>query len=149
LTATLVWRGLDAPRMEVAHVESFERARGTQIGSSYELRWELEGDVLHVETIAVAARQIRLGDADFFDLGYSPFFNSLPVVRDGLLEEGAPRDYRMRFVDVPALTDDISAQRYEPLGNRIVRYRSGTFEADIEFGADGFVTLYHAFLERL
>jgi uncharacterized protein len=149
LTATLVWRGLDAPRMEVAHVESFERARGTQIGSSYELRWELEADVLHVETVGVTARRIALGDADFFDLGYSPFFNSLPVVRDGLLEVGAPRDYRMRFVDVPALAADISAQRYEPLGNRVVRYRSGTFEADIEFGADGFVTLYHGFLERL
>jgi uncharacterized protein len=149
LTATLVWRGLDAPRMEVAHVESFERARGTQIGSSYELRWELEADVLHVETVGVTARQVALGGADFFDLGYSPFFNSLPVIRDGLLDVGPARDYRMRFVDVPALTDDISAQRYEPLGNRVVRYRSGTFEADIEFGADGFVTLYHAFLERL
>ena len=42
---TLVWRGLDAPRMEIAHVEldaGSLRARGTQIGAVYELRYEVE-----------------------------------------------------------------------------------------------------------
>jgi hypothetical protein len=34
-------------------------------------------------------------------------------------------------------------------GNGVVRYSSGSFTADIEFDADGFVTLYHGFLERL
>ena len=29
---TLLWRGLDAPRMELVRVESLDRARGTQIG---------------------------------------------------------------------------------------------------------------------
>jgi hypothetical protein len=47
----------------------------------------------------------ELGDADFFDLHHSVFFNSLPVARDGLLEEGAAaREYTMCFVRVPELT---------------------------------------------
>ncbi len=65
---TLVWRGLDAPRMEVAHVASFE---------------------------------------------------------------------------------SVVAQRYEPRGHRTVGYSSGSFKADIEFDEDGFVALYHDFLERV
>jgi hypothetical protein len=45
------------------------------------------------------------GEADFFDLQHSAFFNSLPVARDGLLNEGAAaREYTMRFVRVPELT---------------------------------------------
>ena len=42
---TLLWRGLDAPRMEIVRVESLDRAYGTQIGIAYELRWAL--DPLH------------------------------------------------------------------------------------------------------
>jgi hypothetical protein len=33
---TLVWRGLDEPRMEIVYAESFDRAHGTQIGVSYD-----------------------------------------------------------------------------------------------------------------
>jgi hypothetical protein len=146
---THVWRGLDAPRMEVAHVESWERARGTQIGVSYELRWELEGQRLQVEIVGGPSRELVLGDADFFDLHDSPFFNSLPVMRDGLLHGGPARDYVMRFVQRPDLADEPSDQRYTPLGDRTVRYESGGYQADIEFDGDGFVTLYHDYLERL
>jgi hypothetical protein len=46
---TLVWRRLDEPGMEVAHVESFDRANGVQIGRTYELRWALEGPRLDLE----------------------------------------------------------------------------------------------------
>jgi uncharacterized protein len=35
-----------------------------------------------------------------------------------------------------------SEQRYEPLGNRVVRYRSGDFTSDLEFDEDGFVVRY-------
>jgi hypothetical protein len=31
----------------------------------------------------------------------------------------------------------------------VVRYSSGSFAADIEFDADGFVTVYEGFLERV
>ena len=135
--------------MEVVSVESLDRARGTQLGLVYELRWELDGARLRVEVAGAGRREVELGDADFFDLGYSPFFNSLPVLREGLLEAGPPRDYRMRFVDVPGLGDRVVEQRYAPRGDRVVHYSSGSFAADIEFDEDGFVTLYHDFLERV
>lgn len=143
---TLVWRGLDAPRMEIVRFESPDRAEGTQIGVTYELRWRLDGPRLELETVGEQRATVELGGCDFFDLGYSPYFNSLPVWRDGF---DAPREYTMHFVDVPSLEATESRQRYEPVGDRVIRYSSGSFQADIEFDADGFVTLYHDFLERI
>ena len=146
---SLVWRRLDEPGMEIAHVASLERASGTQIGRSYELRWDLDGTRLDLEIVGGRRAAVDLQDADFFDVFASPFFNSLPVARDGLLEAGPPRDYVMQFVRVPELEVVRSEQRYEPRGGRVVGYSSGSFAADIEFDADGFVTLYHGFLERV
>ena len=135
--------------MEVAHVESLDRASGTQIGSDYELHWDLFGDSLLLDVIGARRAGARLEDADFFDVFASPFFNTLPVLRDGLLDGGAPRGYVMQFVKVPSLEVVSLEQRYEPLGDGVVRYSSGDFTADIEFDADGFVSLYHGFLERV
>ena len=135
--------------MEIGHVESLERASGTQIGVSYELRWSLEDPRLELEIVGGPRTTVELDDADFFDVLASPFFNSLPVGRDGLLAEGEAREYTMRFVHVPSLEVSPSRQRYEPLGERVVRYSSGSFTADIEFDEDGFVTLYEGFLERV
>lgn len=146
---SLVWRRLDEPGMEIAHVESLDRAFGTQIGAAYELRWSLEGARLALEIVGGEETTVELGDADFFDVFASPFFNSLPVVRDGLLDGGPARTYSMQFVGVPELTVVRSEQRYEPHGNRVVGYSSGSFSADIEFDEEGFVTLYHGFLERV
>jgi uncharacterized protein len=146
---TLVWRRLDEPGMEVAHVESFSRAEGTQIGRGYELRWRLHGERLDLEVIGQARQVVELADADFFDVFASPFFNSLPVMRDGLLDAGQARDYVMQFVQVPGLEVVRSEQRYEPREGRVVRYSSGSFAADIEFDAEGFVIRYEGFLERL
>ncbi len=148
-TRTLLWRGLDAPRMEIVYVESLDRAHGTQIGVSYELRWRLDGQVLDLEVAGGPAARVELGDADFFDLHHSAFFNSLPVARDRLLEGAPAREYTMRFVRVPELTAERARQRYEPLGNRTVHYRSAGFEADISFDDDGFVALYQDYLERV
>jgi hypothetical protein len=145
----LVWRRVDEPGMEIAHVESFDRASGTQIGVSYELRWRLDGQRLELEIDGERSAVVELEDADFFDVFASPFFNSLPIVRDGLLEGGEARAYTMRFVRVPELDTVLSEQRYQPLGNRVVRYSSGSFTADIEFDEDGFVFDYQGFLERI
>jgi uncharacterized protein len=146
---TMVWRGLDEPRMEIVYAASIDRAHGTQIGVSYELRWRLDGPVLDLEVVGGGGARVELGDADFFDLQHSAFFNSLPVLRDGLLDGGEARDYTMRFVRVPGLTAEPYAQRYTPRGNRVVRYKSDGFEADISFDVDGFVTLYQDYLERV
>jgi hypothetical protein len=147
---TLVWRRLDDPGMEAAHVESLSDASGVQIGRAYELRWRLRGNSLELDlNDGERARTVELGDADFFDVFASPFFNSLPVMRDSLLVEGPTRDYVMAFVQVPELAVVRSDQRYEPRGDRVVRYSSGAFAADIAFDEDGFVTTYEGFLERI
>ena len=72
---TLVWRGLDAPRMEIARVEvdgDDLRAEGTQIGVAYELRYRLEGGALDLEIVGGPSARVEPGEADFVDLGFSP-----------------------------------------------------------------------------
>ena len=145
---TLVWRGLDAPRMEIAHVEVQNgdlRARGTQIGLSYELRYELVPGRLQAEVVGGPRVDLELDGSDHFDLGYSPLFNSLPMLRG--LESASP--FVMAFVDVPSLEVTSSEQRYEPLGGTLVRFRSGTFVADLEFDDEGFVVRYEGLAERV
>jgi hypothetical protein len=145
MATRLVWLGDGLPRMEIAHVEQTEPAlvaSGTQLGVTYELRYRLEPGALRLELVGERTLELELDGADFFDLGWSPLFNSLPVIRDRLLEPGPPRDYLMRWVDVPSLEVRASEQRYEPLGDGVVRFRAGDFVADITFDASGFVTSY-------
>jgi hypothetical protein len=141
----LAWLGDGAPRMEVAQVERRGRnltAVGTQLGAVYDLRYRFEPNRLWLEVVGGRSLELELGDADFFDLGWSPLFNSLPVIRDQLLENGPPRAYSMRWVDVPSLEVSTSEQHYEPLGNRLVRFTAGDFTADIRFDEAGFVLDY-------
>jgi uncharacterized protein len=148
----VVWRGLDEPRMEIAHVDlggGEVRASGTQIGVPYELRYELEPGLLKLELVGDRSLEVELGEFDFFDLGLSPLFNSLPVWRDGLLEDGEARDYVMRFVAVPELRVFESQQRYEPLGGRRLRYTSGDFTAVLDFDDQGLVDRYEHLAERV
>jgi uncharacterized protein len=145
---TLVWRGLDEPRMEIARVEVDDGellADGTQIGVDYELRYQLEPGRLRAHVVGGRSIDIGLESADFFDLGYSPLFNSLPVLA-GL--DGAA-DFAMAWVEVPSLEVDRSEQRYEPLSGGLVRFTSGSFTADIEFDDAGFVTVYPGLAERV
>ncbi len=141
----MAWLGDGAPRMEVAHVEQTEPefvAFGAQLGIVYELQYRLERGALRLELVGERTLELELDGADFFDLGWSPLFNSLPVIRDRLLEPGPPRDYLMRWVDVPSLEVSLSTQRYEPLGDGVVRFRAGDFVSDITFDVDGFVVDY-------
>ena len=148
----LVWRGLDLPLMEIARVEldgTDLRGSGTQLGARYELRYRLEPGPLALELVGERELHVGLDGCDFFDLGYSPLFNSLPVLRDGLLVHGPARDYVMRWVQVPSLEVTDVRQRYEPLGDRVVRHRSGSFVSDIEFDAEGLVLRYPKLAERV
>jgi hypothetical protein len=147
----LAWVGDGSPRMEVAHVVRDGKqltAHGTQLGAVYELRYRLEPQLLSLELVGGPSRDVQLGDADHFDLGWSPLFNSLPVIADELLQPGPPREYRMRWVEVPSLEVMISEQVYEPLGDGRVRFSSGTFVAEIEFDQDGFVVHYPGIATR-
>lgn len=124
-------------------------AVGTQLGAVYELRYRLEPDRLVVEVVGERSREVKLAGADFFDLGWSPLFNSLPVLRDRLLESGPPRLYTMCWVDVPSLEVSRSEQRYEPLGSRLVRFTAGDFSSDITFDDAGFVLDYPGIATRV
>lgn len=151
MATQLAWMGDGSPRMEVARVERRGReltAAGTQLGPVYELRYRLQSDRLALELIGRTSIELALGDADFFDLGWSPLFNSLPVIRDRLLDAGPARDYVMKWVEVPSLEAMRSEQRYEPLGNRLVRFRSGGFTADIQFDEHEFVLDYPGIARR-
>jgi hypothetical protein len=152
---------------EVAFVDLWDNrltARGTQLRADYSLSYMLETSELflsehlraEVETVH-GAGSLDLGRGttplkdDVFDLDLqaSPLFNSLPVLRDRLHEGGEAREYTMAFVRVPELSVQRSAQRYVPLDRGVVRFRSGTFTADIEFDADGFVVRYPGLAERV
>jgi hypothetical protein len=138
--------------MEIARVDLADgevRASGTQIGVTYELRYELEPGLLRLDLVGEQSVEVELGDADFFDLGLSPLFNSLPVWRDRVLEEGQTRDYVMRFVSVPDLGVLESQQRYEPLDEHRLRYTSGDFTAVLDFDDDGLVVRYEHLAERV
>ena len=144
--------GIDLPRVEIVRFErdgSTVRASGTQLGATYELRYELADDRLLLEVVGERTADVDLDRCDFFDLGYSPFFNSLPIWRDGLVEEGPGRDFVMRWISVPELEVDESHQRYEPLGARKVRFRSGSFAAEISYDEDGLVLRYEGLAERV
>ena len=145
---TLVWRGIDEPRMEIARAELDDgalSATGAMIGASYELRYELEPGRLRARIVDGPAVDVGLEGTDYFDLNFSPLFNTLPLL-DGLEE---PTDFVMTFVRVPSLEVERSEQRYEPLGERLVRYSSGDFAAEIEFDEDWFVMRYQWLAERV
>ena len=55
----------------------------------------------------------------------------------------------MAWVSVPDLAVSASEQRYEPLDRGVVRFRSGSFSADLELDADGFVVRYPGLAERV
>jgi len=161
------WQGLDAPRFELAFVDvTGERltARGTQLGADYRLTYALEtaesfvSDRLVVECESPAGtkmvellrgRSPLTDDVLDIDLGFSPLFNTLPVLRDRLHCGGSTGDYVMAWVDVPGLDVSLSDQRYIPLDDGVVRYRAGTFTADIRFDDDGFVVDYPGLARRV
>jgi len=86
------------------------------------------------------------------DLQGSPLTNTMPVLRERLLEGGVPVDFVMAWVAVPALTVERSDQRYEPVGPGRVRYVSldgDDFKAELEYDEDGLVTCYPELAERV
>jgi hypothetical protein len=162
------WRGAEPPLFEVAFVELHADrlgAQGTQLGADYRLDYALETSSGFVsERLQVECRtargtrtvDLRRGSKPLVegvldvDLGFSPLFNSLPVLRDRLHEGGGDgRDYVMAWVAVPGLGVSKSEQRYVPLARKLVRFRSGSFSADLEFDADGFVVRYPGLAERV
>jgi hypothetical protein len=91
----------------------------------------------------------RLGIALDVDLGGSPLFNTLPVRRLGLLGAAPGTEHRLTvaWVLVPSLEVLAAEQVYTALGDGRVRYRSGTFTADLDVDPDGYVVHYPGLAE--
>jgi hypothetical protein len=94
--------------------------------------------------------QDRLADAVDVDLGAAPLFNTLPVRRLGLLDAAPGTELRltMAWVTVPSLEVFPSEQVYTALGDRRIRYSSGSFTADLELDERGYVTHYPGLARR-
>ena len=114
---------------------------------------EASGDVELSEPGGAAATFAEALDCD---LGLCPLTNTMPILRGGLLEDGAgEQDFVMAWVEVPSLAVSRSEQTYRHLrrdGDRaVVRYggshRGGAW--DIEVDRRGLVTRYEDLSERM
>jgi hypothetical protein len=92
-----------------------------------------------------------LAEAVDCDLAFSPLTNTMPLLRDGLVDGGEARDYAMAWVSLPDLAVHRSEQRYEPLGEGAVRFvsRDDDFTAKLEFDGYGLVVRYEGLAERV
>ena len=178
----MVWSGLDGWRADGAYVRIEEDGRlsahGTQFGADpYRLDYHLHtGPDFVTESLDLsmlrggALKRLRLerrpdgswsaddnplpeveGALDC-DLGLCPLTNTMPVLRERLLEPGAmPQEFVMAWVAVPDLTVHRSEQRYEPIDERHVRYvgRHRSFEGVLELDSDGLVVRYPELAERV
>ncbi|MGC1164678.1 MAG: putative glycolipid-binding domain-containing protein [Solirubrobacterales bacterium] len=114
-----------------------------------------EGDV---ELPAPGGDLSRFGGALDPDLELSPAFNTLPVLRHGLLESGDTPPLSMVWIAVPSLALHRSEQRYshrgrDPAGRAVVRFEgldpdAEDFAADLVFDDDGLVIEYPTIARR-
>jgi len=98
-----------------------------------------------------------LADAIDPDLGFSPLFNSMPVLRHDLHKGASAGDFLMIWISVPDLSLHASPQRYTHLnssdGFHVVRFEAvgegEDFVADVHFDEDGLVLDYPGIADRL
>lgn len=101
----------------------------------------------------------RFEEALDVDLGLSPTTNSMPVLRQGLLDGGESPELLMVWVSVPDLAIRPSRQRYTSLralegGVRLIRFEElypdeEDFVAEIAFDSDGVVIDYPGIATRI
>jgi hypothetical protein len=87
------------------------------------------------------------------DLGFSPFTNTMPILRHRLQRSAGSADLTMALVSVPDLAVEPSPQRYEhrqstPTG-AIVGFSSGSFSAELGVDQDGFLLDYPGLARRV
>jgi hypothetical protein len=100
----------------------------------------------------------EMGNALDLDLGLSPVFNTMPVLRHNLHNGGSAEDFLMIWVSVPDLSIHASPQRYTFLerrsgAQRLVRFEAvgegEDFVADVQFDSDGLVVDYPGIATRI
>jgi len=96
-----------------------------------------------------------LADALDCDLGFSPVTNTMPLLREGILDGAGPIEITVAWISVPDLSVTPERQRYTFLGSEpgisIVRFESldGAFAADIRVDSDGVVIEYPGIASRV
>jgi hypothetical protein len=151
------------PDFITAEVEVFSRGdgweRSLRLVRSLQGRWT-------AETASIGEAPVRPpgGETEQFDdaldpdLGLSPLFNSMPVLRHRLHDGGAADDFMMVWISVPDLAIHRSPQRYTHLqkladGNALVRFEAvgegEDFVADIVFDTNGIVLDYPGIATRI
>jgi hypothetical protein len=125
-------------------------SRRLDLSRDAEGTWHVRADAAgNTDMSSAGGDPAELAGAVDCDLAFSALFNSFPVRREHLLEQREPMDFKMAWVSVPDLAVRPSAQRYVPLDDARVEFISGDFRSSIHFDADGLVTLYEDFLERV
>ena len=82
------------------------------------------------------------------DLGFTPLTNTLPIQRLKL-EPGESREIRAVYIELPQLSVSVMPQRYTRLGDRLYRYQSEGFQADLSVDEFGLVVDYPGLWRRL
>jgi hypothetical protein len=82
------------------------------------------------------------------DISITPLTNTLPINRLKL-EPGESREIRAVYIKVPELTVSVMTQRYTHLGERLYRYQSEGFQADLTVDEHNFVIDYPGLWRRL
>jgi len=116
---------------------------------TWEEKWEQRG-VPRAALARTATDLDVLDGALDVDLGLSPLFNTMPVLRHDLVRRGGSADFVMAWVSVPDLGVHRSPQRYSFVHvlddeRSIVRFESlagDGFAADLTYDAAGLVLEY-------
>ena len=142
--------GFVTTRLQVT-VRAGGRTRSLDLRRSTEGVWTARGDDV------VGTERPDLAGALDVDLELSPLFNTMPVLRHGLLHGGDAVDFTMAWVSVPDLAVRRSPQRYVFVrayngGGAVVRFEAlagSGFAADVTFDSDGLVLDYPDLAVRL
>lgn len=144
----------------------------TVVVSVYGDGWERQIDLHREDNGAWSAKVEQQGSAELadaggdvlalsgaldVDLGLSPLFNTMPVLRHRLHAAEGSVDFLMAWISVPDLSLHLSPQRYTYLrtlsaGQRVVQFEttgeSDDFIAEIVYDADGLVIDYPGIATR-
>lgn len=94
-------------------------------------RWSRDGTIVIDDPEAIDS-----------DLGFSPSTNTLPIRRLGLTI-GEQREIAVAWILFPTFEVVLGRQVYERLAERVWRYRSGSFDAELTVDEDGLVDAYY------
>jgi hypothetical protein len=120
----------------------------TTDGRALRLRSDGEGEWTDAEGFPIA----HLDGAIDIDLAGSPFTNTLPIRRAGLVAGGEAREFGMAYVPFDTFKPVVDGQIYRCLEpDRLYRYEAAdrSFTADLTVDEDGLVTDYPGLFARV